>query len=116
MLNESTSSLAWPLLRLGVRCRSFQCFGSSVRPTNALETRGDQWRYELKFDGFRGVAVKDGESVRLFSRNGRDLSRRFARIVEAVGKPLAELCDKLLKQNQVPCAFERVSIKRAGDT
>ena len=32
------------------------------------------------------------------------------------GKPLAELCDKLLKQQEVPCGFERVPIKRAGDT
>jgi DNA ligase D-like protein (predicted ligase) len=47
---------------------------------------GEQWRYELKFDGFRGLAVKDGKDVRLFSRNGRDLSTRFPTIVEAVGK------------------------------
>jgi len=56
-----------------------------LKPAAALP-RGDQWRYELKFDGFRGLAVKDGENVRLFSRNGRDLSRRFSRIVEAVRK------------------------------
>lgn len=50
----------------------------------ALLPRGDQWLYELKFDGFRGVAVKDGSQIHLFSRNGRDLSKKFARIVEAV--------------------------------
>jgi bifunctional non-homologous end joining protein LigD len=54
-----------------------------LKPAAALP-RGEQWRYELKFDGFRGVAIKGGETVRVFSRNGRDLSRRFSRIVEAV--------------------------------
>jgi bifunctional non-homologous end joining protein LigD len=40
----------------------------------------------LKFDGFRGLAVKEGGAVRLFSRNGRDLSKRFERIVDTVAK------------------------------
>jgi bifunctional non-homologous end joining protein LigD len=54
-----------------------------LKPAAALP-RGDQWHYELKFDGFRGLAVKDGRDVRLFSRNGRDLSKRFPRIVKAI--------------------------------
>ena len=56
-----------------------------LKPTAALP-RGDKWLYELKFDGFRGLAVKDGKEVRLFSRNGRDLSKRFARITNAISK------------------------------
>jgi bifunctional non-homologous end joining protein LigD len=43
-----------------------------------LIPRGEQWLYELKFDGFRGVAVKDANRVRLLSRNQRDLSKRFS--------------------------------------
>jgi DNA ligase D-like protein (predicted ligase) len=56
-----------------------------LKPSAALP-RGDKWRYELKFDGFRGLAVKDGKDVRLFSRNGGDLSKRFGRITEAISK------------------------------
>jgi len=42
------------------------------------------WIYELKFDGFRIVAVKDGAKVSLFSRNGNELAARFPETVEAV--------------------------------
>jgi bifunctional non-homologous end joining protein LigD len=41
-------------------------------------TAGD-WVYELKFDGFRIVAVKNGEKVNLVSRNGNELAARFPR-------------------------------------
>ncbi len=42
------------------------------------------WIYELKFDGFRVVAVKDGKTVNLISRNGNELAAKFPAIVEAV--------------------------------
>jgi bifunctional non-homologous end joining protein LigD len=37
----------------------------------------DGWVYEEKVDGWRMLAYKDGERVRLVSRNGRDRTRRF---------------------------------------
>ncbi|HEV7867552.1 MAG TPA: non-homologous end-joining DNA ligase [Chthoniobacteraceae bacterium] len=43
-----------------------------------------KWIYELKFDGFRALALKSGESVRLLSRNNRDLGDRFPEIIEAI--------------------------------
>jgi bifunctional non-homologous end joining protein LigD len=36
------------------------------------------WVFEEKVDGWRMLAYKDGERVRLVSRNGRDHTRRFA--------------------------------------
>jgi bifunctional non-homologous end joining protein LigD len=45
---------------------------------------GDGWIHELKHDGFRIVAFKDGESVRLLSRNGRDWSAEFLAVVAAI--------------------------------
>src|SRR5215204_1382237 len=45
---------------------------------------GDGWMHELKHDGFRIVAHKDGDSVRLWSRNGRDWSAEFVAITAAV--------------------------------
>ena len=35
------------------------------------------WVYEEKVDGWRMLAYKDGDRVRLVSRNGRDHTRRF---------------------------------------
>jgi bifunctional non-homologous end joining protein LigD len=46
--------------------------------------RGDDWIYEIKFDGFRALAFKNGESVRLLSRNEKDLGEKFPEIVKAV--------------------------------
>lgn len=43
--------------------------------------RGD-WRYELKFDGYRALALKNGRSVRLLSRNAKEL--QFPEIAQAI--------------------------------
>jgi bifunctional non-homologous end joining protein LigD len=48
------------------------------QPTLASKVpAGDGWIHELKHDGFRIVAFKDGDAVRLWSRNGRDWSAEF---------------------------------------
>src|SRR5262245_45874388 len=44
------------------------------------------WIYEEKVDGWRMLAYKDRERVRLVSRNGRDHTRRFADLAAAVAK------------------------------
>jgi bifunctional non-homologous end joining protein LigD len=46
-------------------------------------THGD-WLYELKFDGIRAIAIKDGKKVSLISRNGNNLDKRFPEIAAAV--------------------------------
>jgi ATP-dependent DNA ligase len=48
---------------------------------------GSQWLHEIKHDGFRIIARKTGAQVRLYSRSGNDLTRRFPLIVETVGPP-----------------------------
>ena len=51
----------------------------------ALPTHADKrWVYELKFDGYRLLARKDGEGVRLFTRNGFDWTPRLSKIAAAV--------------------------------
>ena len=42
------------------------------------------WLYELKFDGIRAIAVKDGKKISLISRNGNKLDTRFPEIAAAV--------------------------------
>jgi bifunctional non-homologous end joining protein LigD len=46
-------------------------------------SHGD-WLYELKFDGIRAIAIKDGKKVSLISRNENRLDKRFPAIAEAV--------------------------------
>jgi hypothetical protein len=54
------------------------------QPTLAAKVpAGDGWIHELKHDGFRVVAFK-GDTVRLWSRNGRDWSGEFVAITAAV--------------------------------
>jgi bifunctional non-homologous end joining protein LigD len=48
---------------------------------------GSQWLHEIKHDGFRIIARKDGPRVRLYSRPGNDLTRRFPLIVETLVEP-----------------------------
>jgi len=44
---------------------------------------GAGWLYELKFDGYRTLAIKAAGEVRLLSRNNRVLNRRFGGIAGA---------------------------------
>jgi bifunctional non-homologous end joining protein LigD len=48
--------------------------------------RTPEWLHELKYDGYRLLVEREGDRVRLFSRNGNDLTRRFPRIVSAALK------------------------------
>src|SRR5688572_27090451 len=38
---------------------------------------GERWLYEVKLDGYRALIVKDGERVRLVSRNEKDLTAAY---------------------------------------
>ncbi|MFJ4445529.1 DNA ligase D [Pseudomonas sp. NPDC089422] len=42
------------------------------------------WRYEVKFDGYRMLARIDGDDIRLFTRNGHDWSARMPGQVAAL--------------------------------
>ena len=35
---------------------------------------GPEWTYEVKWYGYRAIAVKDGDRVRILSRNAKDLT------------------------------------------
>ena len=46
----------------------------------------EEWVYEIKFDGYRGVAIKNKKKVELISRNGKSLAGKFPEVAEALGK------------------------------
>ena len=47
---------------------------------------GPLWLHEIKHDGFRIIARKDSQRVRLYSRAGNDLTGRFPLIVAALSR------------------------------
>jgi ATP-dependent DNA ligase len=48
---------------------------------------GDDWLFEIKHDGFRMLAIRDGGPTRLFTRNGYDFTQR--------NRPIAAVLDRL---------------------
>lgn len=55
-----------------------QCLPAAALP------EGEEWSYEVKFDGYRCLAVKTGRRASLVSRNGKSLNARFPALVKAV--------------------------------
>ncbi len=45
---------------------------------------GGDWLHEIKYDGYRVIAVKRGRDVRLYTRSGLDWTRTFGGIARAV--------------------------------
>jgi bifunctional non-homologous end joining protein LigD len=66
------------------------------------------WDYEEKYDGDRILAYKEGNRVRLLSRNGKDRTERFPRVAEAISllRP-----DTLLLDGEV-VVFDRQRVSR----
>lgn len=63
-------------------------------PASALPV-GDDWSYEVKWDGYRTLALKDGPRVRLFSRNLKDVTGAYPSVARTLGelKAAAALLD-----------------------
>jgi bifunctional non-homologous end joining protein LigD len=53
---------------------------------------GSQWLHEIKHDGFRVIARKNGAQVRLYSRPGNHLTHRFPLIVETLARLRSRSC------------------------
>jgi len=53
---------------------------------------GAVWLHEIKHDGFRVIARKDGSRVRLYSRPGNDLTHRLRLIVETLARLHSRSC------------------------
>ena len=51
---------------------------------------GNEWLYEIKWDGYRALAAKRGNSVRLLSLKNKNLSNDFPAVMEAVRGVAAE--------------------------
>lgn len=72
-----------------------------IEPMLLLRTEklpeGPDWIHELKFDGYRALAIKTGRSVELRSRNDNDFNARYPGIVKA----LAPMPDETVVDGEV---------------
>jgi bifunctional non-homologous end joining protein LigD len=61
---------------------------AGLRPMLAVAAQtlpaGDDWVYEVKWDGYRVIAAVEGGEATLRSRNGNDLTARFASVARAL--------------------------------
>jgi hypothetical protein len=64
--------------------RNCLCAGDGGPTLGAGQLRSREWIHEIKHDGYPIIARKDGDKVRLWSRNGRDWSRHFVAVADAV--------------------------------
>ena len=80
---------------------------------------GPGWLHEIKHDGFRIMARRDGAGVRLFTRHGNDFTSRFPLAVTAVGALSARsflLDGEAIVANERGLAvFDLIRHKRHGD-
>jgi Major Facilitator Superfamily/ATP dependent DNA ligase domain len=83
-------------------------FLAQAAGTNAPQPpSGAEWLHEIKHDGFRVIARKNSERVRLYSRPGNDLTDRFPLIVEALSRLRASSC--ILDGEAVVCGNDGIA-------
>jgi bifunctional non-homologous end joining protein LigD len=75
------------------------------------------WVFELKYDGYRFRAARDGDVVRLLTRNGRDATATFPEVARALG---ALPCERFIADGEIVVhddaglpSFQRLQ-RRAG--
>jgi bifunctional non-homologous end joining protein LigD len=77
---------------------------------------GGLWVHEIKHDGFRIIARKDGPRVRLYSRPGNDLTDRFPQIIEALSGLRSRSCiidgEAVCCDNDGRANFDRIRYRR----
>ena len=42
------------------------------------------WIYEIKFDGYRALALRAGGETRILSRNEKDLGKKFPEVKDSI--------------------------------
>ena len=45
---------------------------------------GNRWMHEIKFDGYRALVAVRGREARIYTRNGKDWSDKFAPLIDAI--------------------------------
>jgi bifunctional non-homologous end joining protein LigD len=65
---------------------------------------GPEWIYEVKFDGYRALILKNGDKVQIRSRNDKDLSGAYPSVAAAGGRLQA---DRAVVDGEIVAVDER---------
>src|SRR5439155_680061 len=80
----------WLILRKRDEAKPVPRAGSTYSPMLATLTedvpRGAGWEFEVKWDGYRAIAMVSQGETTLTSRNGNDLTTRFAHVAKEIAK------------------------------
>jgi bifunctional non-homologous end joining protein LigD len=77
-------------------------------PTSAPQPPcGALWLHEIKHDGFRVIARKNGQWVKLYSRPGNDLTPHFPLIVDALTRLRSRSC--IIDGEAVACGDDGIA-------
>jgi bifunctional non-homologous end joining protein LigD len=80
VLIETLAKLKAPRLKEKLEPRAFPLMLAKLSEDRV---DGEQWLFELKFDGVRALAIRDGEHTRLFARSGREITARYPEVTLA---------------------------------
>ena len=75
---------------------------------------GEDWWFEPKWDGFRCVAFRDGDEVRLQAKSGKPLTRYFPEVAEglrAIEARTFTLDGELLVESEERFSFEALQLR-----
>ena len=78
--------------RKTVRAAALPEFVQPMEATLVVKPPEGDWLYELKFDGWRALALKGGSQIRLLSRNHKDFGAKFPVIMESLAALDAQDC------------------------
>jgi ATP-dependent DNA ligase len=94
---------------------------TSIEVSGPMEARsasalpeGEGWWFEPKWDGFRCLAFKEGDEVRLVAKSGKPLTRYFPDVVDVLGRsPLASfiLDGELLVATEGRFSFDALQMR-----
>jgi bifunctional non-homologous end joining protein LigD len=62
---------------------AFRDFPLMLAKLSEHQVDGAPWLFELKYDGVRALAIRDGEHTRLFARSGREITNRYPEVTLA---------------------------------
>jgi bifunctional non-homologous end joining protein LigD len=70
----------------GLKAIDLPSFVEPMKAKLARAPSSGHWIYEIKFDGWRALALKGGNQVRLLSRNAKDLGAKFPEILDSIAE------------------------------
>ena len=68
-------------------CVTSACMPDFAEPMKAKlldSMRPDDWIYEIKFDGYRALALRGGSETRVLSRNQKDFGNKFPEVKDSI--------------------------------